>query len=86
MGTHMKTTVEISDALLSEARELASEQKTTLRALLDEGLRMALRERRRQRGRFALRRVPFDGNGLRPELRGVAWDRIRELAYDDRGA
>lgn len=86
MGTHMKTTVEISDALLSEARELASEQKTTLRALLDEGLRMALRERRRQHGSFALRRVPFHGNGLRPELRGAGWDRIRELSYDDRGA
>ncbi len=82
MGTHMKTTVEISDALLIEARTVAAREKTTLRALLDEGLRLALRQRRRKR--FALRRVTFDGNGLRPELRDASWDRIRELAYDTR--
>lgn len=80
MGRHMKTTVEISDALLTEARTVAAREKTTLRALLDEGLRLALRQRRGHR--FTLRRVTFDGNGLRPELRDVPWDRIRELAYD----
>jgi hypothetical protein len=78
----MKTTVEISDALLSEARTVAAREKTTLRALLDEGLRLALRQRRRRR--FTLRRVTFAGEGLRPELRDASWDRIRELAYDTR--
>ena len=82
MGTHMKTTVEISDALLNEIRALAAREHTTLRALLDEGLRLALRQRRRKR--FSLRRVTFTGNGLRPELRDASWDRIRELAYDPR--
>jgi len=82
MGTHMKTTVEISDALQNEARTVAAREKTTLRALLDEGLRIALRQRRRRR--FTLRRVTFTGNGLRPELRDAGWDRIRELAYDPR--
>ena len=82
MGTHMKTTVEISDALLNEARTVAARETTTLRALLDEGLRIALRQRRRRR--FTLRRVTFTGNGLRPELRDAGWDRIRELAYDPR--
>lgn len=76
----MKTTVEISDALLAEAREVARRHNTTLRALLDEGLRIALRQRREHR--FTLRRVPFGGNGLRPELRDASWDRIRELAYE----
>jgi hypothetical protein len=61
---------------------VAAREKTTLRALLDEGLRLALRQRRRRR--FTLRRVTFTGEGLRPELRDASWDRIRELAYDTR--
>ena len=84
MGTHMKTTVEISDALLAEARAVASRERTTIRALLDEGLRLALKQRQRQR-KFTLRRVTFKGKGLRPELQGAPWSRIRELAYDEPG-
>ena len=80
MAAHMKTTVEISDALLNEVRAVAARENTTLRALLDEGLRLARRQRRRKR--FSLRRVTFTGNGLRKELRDASWDRIRELAYD----
>jgi hypothetical protein len=38
MGAHMKTTIEISDALLSEARRLAEKQGTTMRRLVEEGL------------------------------------------------
>jgi len=48
MVTHMKTTVEISDALLNEARQVATQEHTTLRALFEEGLRAAI-----ERGRLA---------------------------------
>ncbi len=63
----MKTTVEISDALLERARELRVEEKTTLRALVEEGLRLVIEERSR-RGPFKLRKASFRGRGLRPEL------------------
>ena len=39
MGTHMKTTIELADGLLADARRVAAEEGTTLRALLEEGLR-----------------------------------------------
>jgi hypothetical protein len=39
MVTHMKTTVEIPDALAKAAREAASREGTTMRALIEEGLR-----------------------------------------------
>lgn len=42
MGTHMKTTIELSDALFSSAKEFASRSQTTMRALIEEGLRRVL--------------------------------------------
>ncbi len=40
----MKTTVELDDALLKAARRRAIDENTTLRALVEEGLRMRLAE------------------------------------------
>lgn len=42
MGTHMKTTIEVSDAIFNSAKELASRSQTTMRALVEEGLRRVL--------------------------------------------
>ena len=84
MGAHMKTTIEIADAVLEDARRLAQREGTTLRALVEQGLRNVVSERRR-RGAFRLRDLSFDGDGLRSELTGVGWERLRELAYEGRG-
>lgn len=84
MGTHMKTTVEIGDALLRRAKATAAREGTTLRALIEEGLRRALAERRRP-ARFRLRDASVDGRGLRPEVDAADWARLRELAYEGRG-
>jgi len=46
MGTHMKTTVDISDELFARARKVAEQQGTTLRRLIEEGLQLALDKRR----------------------------------------
>ncbi len=77
----MKTTVEISDGLLDEARKVASRDGTTVRALIEAGLLKEVRERKRSRA-FHLRRATFRGRGLKPELRGASWEQIRELAYE----
>ena len=42
MGLRMKTTVEIADDLLIEAKKRAAEQRTTIRALIERGLRREL--------------------------------------------
>ena len=84
MVNHMKTTIQIPDGLLKEARKLANEERTTLKALMEEGLRRILSERKR-RGRFKLRKVTFRGKGLQPHLEGATWDRIRDLSYEGRG-
>ena len=45
MGTLMKTTIEISDAIFDAAKRHAIERGTTLRALVEEGLRTVLDSR-----------------------------------------
>lgn len=80
----MKTTVEIPDTLMKEARRLASRQRTTLRVLIVEGLRRVLTERRSSAG-FRLKKATFKGNGLQPEAAGAPWERLRDMVYEGRG-
>lgn len=79
----MKTTVELPDALVREAQEVARVEGTTLRNLVEDGLRVAL-ERRRAGFRFQLPDVSVGGNGLRPEFRDASWDDVRAAIYGDR--
>ena len=84
MGSHMKTTIDLADPLLEAARVIARREGTTVRALVEQGLREVVGKRRRA-APFRLRDASFAGDGLRAELEGVAWDRLRELAYEGRG-
>jgi hypothetical protein len=81
----MKTTVEIPDSLLEEARRVAAREGRPVRALVEEGLRKVLAERKR-RGEFRLRKASFKGEGLQPHVAGASWERIRDLAYEGHGA
>lgn len=84
MGSRMKTTIDIADSLLQSAKARAADEGTTLRALVEEGLRRVL-EQREKRGPFQLRGASFGGNGLQPGVREGSWERIRELIYEGRG-
>lgn len=93
MGTHiidygcmvMKTTLEISDPLLREARKIAVRERTTLRALVEQGLRQVVADKK-QASKFRLRKASFKGSGLRPDLDDAGWERLRDLAYEGRGS
>jgi hypothetical protein len=79
----MKTTVDLPEALVHEAQNVARAEGTTLRALVEDGLRAALA--RRQSGRrFQLADASVDGNGLRQEFRGAGWEELRVAIYGDR--
>jgi hypothetical protein len=85
MLRYMKTTIQIPDSLYEEVRKLAHREQTTMKAIVEEGLRRTLSERQR-RGRFRLRKATFKGNGLQPHLAGTSWDQILQLSYEGRGA
>jgi hypothetical protein len=80
----MKTTIEISDALLREARKLAAKEGVTLRALVERGLHRVLAETK-QRPPFRMRDGSVGGNWLQPEVRDLSWDQIIEMTYEGRG-
>ena len=81
----MRTSVELSDGLLERARRLARRRGTTLRAVLEEGLRRVLSERESDPA-FRLRDVTFGEGGLVEGLPEGDWERLRDLAYDGRGS
>ena len=81
----MKTSVEIPDSLLSEAKSLAARQRTTVRALIEQGLRQVVGART-GRTTYRLRRVSFRGEGLQPGVREGSWEHIRDKVYEGRGA
>ena len=85
MVTHMKTTIDIAEALLTRAKQVAATEGVTLRELVEEGLRQVLEERE-QRASFRLRRATFRGQGLQPDVAAGSWQHLRDLAYEGRGA
>lgn len=80
----MKIILQIPDSLFEEARKLAHRERTTLKALIQDGLRRVIADRKK-RSRFKLRRATFKGRGLQPQLAGASWEKIRELSYEGRG-
>lgn len=80
----MKTTVEISDSLLAQAKKVAAREQTTLRELIELGLREILKQKSKAKP-FKLRDASVGGGGLTPEFQGADFARILEAAYEGRG-
>jgi Arc/MetJ family transcription regulator len=82
MVTHMKTTIEIADPLLAQARAIAEREGTTLRALVESGLRDVV-ARRAQAPRFTLPDCSVGGTGISPEFATGGWPAVRSAIYGD---
>ena len=63
----MKTTLDLPDELLIEAKKKAAEQRRPLRALVEEGLRMVLKKPGRSPRKKMVHLVTVKG-GLDPDL------------------
>lgn len=85
MLRHMRTSIELSDGLLERARKLAKRRGTTLRALVEEGLRRVLAESAASPP-FRLKDVTYGEGGLVEGLAHEDWDRIRDSIYEGRGS
>ncbi len=85
MGTHMKTTIDIADSILLEAKHVASREGITVRSMVEAGLRAELAQRAQRPVPFKLRQASFKGRGLHDQAKGQPWHELRELVYEGRG-
>ena len=83
----MKTTVDIADALLRQAKRLAAKRGITLRALIESGLRFELERESASAGeRVEMKTHTFRGRGLQGGVSWGDWETLRDLAYEGRGS
>ena len=85
MPRHMPTSVEIPDALLRRVRSVARKRRTTLRAIVLEGLRKVVDQQPREMPPYTLGDASFGDGGLVEGLSATDWEEIRHRAYGGRG-
>lgn len=76
----MKTTIEIADALFAEAKVEAQRRGTSMRSLVEEGLRRLLEERGVQQP-YVLEDRSVGGGVMRPEYLAGGHDALLAAAY-----
>jgi hypothetical protein len=79
MVVRVKTTVDIADLMLREAKLIAAREGTTLRSLVEEGLRHVIDEREKQKTGFRLRDATFTGDGGAPGVDPDDWMSIKHI-------
>ena len=80
----MKTTLNINDALLANAKSLAAQQRITLTRLIEEGLQLRLKTQRDAPSRAVTHRLPvFKGRGgLAPGINPLSNKSMLDAADD----
>ncbi len=82
----MKTTIELPDGVLEEAHALATSRSVPVQEILEVAVRRYLEDQRPiPSGRFTLRAVTVDGEGLDPALVDQGWSAVRTLVYQGHG-
>jgi hypothetical protein len=77
----VKTTVEIPDALMAEAKKYASVRGLSFREVLEMSLRRTVEQQPAEKKPFRLRKTSFKGKGQLIH----DWETIRALIYEGRG-
>jgi hypothetical protein len=85
MGTHMKTTVEINDSLMTQVRDLASQRQQTFKSILETALRQFIEANEAHPQTFHLRKGSFQGQGLQTSINQDNWEEIRAYIYEGQG-
>jgi hypothetical protein len=83
MGSNIvKTTIDIADDLFRQT--LARKEKTTFRALTEEGLRLVIKRKSAKAPKWKWKLVTVKG-GLTAEFKNATWDQIRDEIYRGHG-
>jgi hypothetical protein len=86
MVSHMKTTVNLPDALLDAARAIAAREGMTFKELLEISLHREIERRQRDAEKpFRLADVVAEGHGVAPEIEEGRWFDLIYPAPGDSG-
>ncbi len=85
MGTRMKTTIEIQDDLMKAAKALARKHGTTLKSIIERGIRTTLKEEQ-QSANYELADKSVKGKGLQTDYQQATWADVRDTVYRERGS
>jgi predicted transcriptional regulator len=81
----MKTTIEIADDLFERAQGLARKEKTTFRALTEQGLRIVLKEKQSVSQKRKWKPITRGGGFVTKDISKMSWERLRdEFIYPPR--
>lgn len=81
----MKTTLDIADPLLAEAKKIAARDGDTLRSLVEQGLRKVVAERKARAKPFKLKAVTAGTAGAPSPYEQLTWEEKRALMYEGHG-
>jgi hypothetical protein len=76
----MRTTIEINESLARQVRALMAERKTTLRALVEEGLRLVVEESK-SASAFRMRDASAGEGGLAEGVDDASWETLSRFLY-----
>lgn len=83
---HMRTTIDVPDALLNQAKNVAASSGNTVRELVIEGLSEVVSRRLAEAATtYHLPARAVGGQGLQPGITDLRWDAVRDLVYDETG-
>lgn len=78
----MKTSLDISEPLWIEVKQLARQRGTTTRSLVEQALARLIAEAADDRtSTFRLRDVTFGTGGVTTEFADAGWEQVREAIY-----
>jgi hypothetical protein len=78
----MKTTVELPEELLQQAKEYAARMGIPMREVIERGLQLALQSKKTSRRPFRLKTITTKGEGLACD---GDWSTIRSFIYEGHG-
>ena len=82
----VKTTFNLPEPLLVQAKALAAQRGTTVRAIVESGLRQVIEQSTNDQKPFKLRQASVSGTGLQAEAQGLSMSQLIDMSYAGRGS
>lgn len=79
----MRTSIELPDPMFNRARTLAQQRGTTMKSLIEEGLRHVLDSEGPTDTGEEVRLLTYGTGGMRPEFAEGDWNKLAEVIYPD---